>query len=170
MTLSILKSENSNEPKPQSALSDEKRGQLAKDVLRVLSSSYVLMVKTQGVHWNVAGPLFKSVHDLTEDQYNDLFMAIDDIAERIRALGLRAPMTYEEMNEMTEISPFKKEPLNTGEMIRALSADNQMLAIQLAAAAKSAANMGDPASEDLFVERLRAHEKQAWMLRALLAD
>ncbi|MEM7491891.1 MAG: DNA starvation/stationary phase protection protein [Pseudomonadota bacterium] len=170
MTLSILETKTINEPKPQSGLSDEARGKLAKDVLEILSSSYVLMVKTQGVHWNISGPMFKSVHDLTEEQYDDLFEAIDDIAERIRALGLRAPMTYEEMAEMTEIQPFTKSLLSAGQMIQALAADNEVLATHLAKAAKSAADIGDPASEDLFVERLRKHEKFAWMLRTLLAD
>ncbi|MEM1087873.1 MAG: DNA starvation/stationary phase protection protein [Pseudomonadota bacterium] len=169
MTLSVLKATTTNEPKPQSGLSDEARGKLAKAVLEGLSSSYVLMVKTQGVHWNVSGPLFKSVHDLTEDQYDDLFEAIDDIAERIRALGLRAPMTYEEMAEMTDIEPFTTAPLETGQMIEALATDHQALATHLARGAKLAAEIGDPASEDLFVERLRIHEKHAWMLRALLA-
>lgn len=142
---------------------------LSQLTLRALAGTYMLMMKTQAVHWNVSGPLFKSVHDLTETQYEDLFSAVDDLAERIRALGIAAPMNFSMMKEQTDINPFEANPLPPEDMIGALVLDNETLAAELTAGAKAAGEFGDPATEDLFVERLRVQQKNAWMLRALLA-
>ena len=141
---------------------------LGQIVLRILSGSYVLMIKTQAVYWNVTGPLFKSVHDMTEDQYKDLFLAVDDLAERIRALGLKAPMNYEALQDRTRISSFDHEILSANQMIDALADGHDTLASELAVGAQIASDKGDPATEDILVERLRIHQKQAWMLRALI--
>lgn len=141
---------------------------LGQIVLRILSGSYVLMIKTQAVHWNVTGPMFKSVHDMTETQYKDLFLAVDDLAERIRALGLKAPMNYEALQDRTRISSFDHEILDATAMIDALATGHDTLASELAVGAQIASDKGDPATEDILVERLRVHQKQAWMLRALI--
>lgn len=169
MTIDVLKTKTENERRADLAINESARTDLAKLTQKALAGSYVLMVKTQAVHWNVAGPLFKSVHDLTEDQYNDLFVAIDDLAERIRALGLKAPMSFNTMAAETEVQAFDEKPLIAEKMISALAADHELLSKELAAGAKAAAEIGDPATEDMFVERLRVHQKHAWMLRALIA-
>ena len=170
MTTSILKTKPQTRTGLNSLGSDQDRQQLGQQVLRILSSTYVLMTKTQAVHWNVSGPLFKSVHDLTEDQYTDLFEAIDDLAERIRALGLRAPMNYAAMQNGTDLEAFEGKPISAGDMLRALAADNELIASELVQVIKAASEKGDPATEDLFTERLRIHQKNTWMLRAMIAE
>lgn len=168
MTLSVLEMRPKTDSNPDSPLGSDTRRALGDLVLQAVSDSYVLMVKTQAVHWNVTGPLFKPVHDLTEDQYNDLFAAIDDLAERIRALGFKAPMSYTAMQQATSIEPFTKDAPTAGEMIAELAADNDTLARRLVTGIEAASEEGDPATEDILTERLRAHQKAAWMLRAMV--
>ena len=170
MTLTALNIEARNSTAPEIGLKADARMGLANLVRSALSGSYVLLTKTQAVHWNISGPLFKSVHDLTEDQYKDLFAAIDDLAERIRALGRLSPVNYTEMENATVISGFTDDNMTAGAMIEALADDHSRLSTEFAEAARVAADMGDPATEDMFVERLRAHEKHAWMLRSLIAQ
>ena len=170
MTLTALKIKPKTDAKPDPVVARESRDDLKRMILRILSGSYALMIKTQAVHWNISGPLFKSVHDMTEAQYTSLFAAIDVLAERIRALGLTAPMSYDAMQDATDIRPFDKAKLTAGQMIRALASDHELLSRELMAGIEAASRIGDPATEDLFTERLRDHQKQAWMLRALLAD
>lgn len=170
MTLSILKTKPKTDAAPNMVMGKDKRTDLSEMVLRILSGSYVLMIKTQAVHWNVSGPLFKSVHDMTEEQYNDLFAAIDDLAERIRALGLKAPMNFDAMQNGTDIRSFGDHSLTTGEMIKALAADHELIASELVAGIKAAGELGDPATEDMFTERLRIHQKHAWMLSAMVDE
>jgi len=170
MTLSVLKTDPEIKPQTNPMMQADLKDELGQMVLRILSGSYVLMLKTQAVHWNISGPLFKSVHDLTEDQYQDLFVAIDDLAERIRALGLKAPMNYEAMKDRTDLEAFDHQTLSSGQMIAALAAGHELLATELTAGVKAAGEKGDPATEDLFTERLRIHQKQALMLRAMIAN
>ncbi|MEL6569776.1 MAG: DNA starvation/stationary phase protection protein [Pseudomonadota bacterium] len=168
MTLSVLETRPKTDSNPDSPLGSDTRHALADLVLNAVSDSYVLMVKTQAVHWNVTGPLFKSLHDLTEGQYQDLFAAIDDLAERIRALGLKAPMTYDGMQAASEIEPFRTERPTAGDMIAELAADNDKIAKRLILGIEAASRETDPATEDILTERLRAHQKASWMLRAML--
>lgn len=168
MTISVLQTQPKTDTAPNSMMAPETRKDLSQMILRALSGTYVLMIKTQAVHWNVAGPMFKPVHDMTEEHYEDLFKAIDDLAERIRALGLRAPMNYQTMENGTDLKPFSDDRLTTGQLITALAADHELLAAELASGIKAAAEIGDPATEDLLTERLRVHQKNAWMLRAMV--
>ena len=168
MTISVLQTQPKTDSAPHSMMAEDMRRDLAQMILRALSGTYVLMIKTQAVHWNVAGPLFKPVHDMTEEHYEDLFKAIDDLAERIRALGLRAPMNYQTMENGTDLKPFSDDRLTTGQLITALAADHELLAAELASGIKAASEIGDPATEDLLTERLRTHQKNAWMLRAMV--
>ncbi|MEM1149339.1 MAG: DNA starvation/stationary phase protection protein [Pseudomonadota bacterium] len=168
MTLSVLEMRPKTDSNPDSPLSSDTRRALGDLVLNAVSNSYVLMVKTQAVHWNVTGPLFKPVHDLTEAQYNDLFSAIDDLAERIRALGFTAPMSYTAMQDVSSIKAFTKDAPTAGEMIAELASDNDTLAARLVQGIEAASKEGDPATEDILTERLRAHQKAAWMLRAMI--
>ena len=159
MTVAILNKEPKTEINP-----------MMQEDLKNDLGSYVLMIKTQAVHWNVTGPMFKSIHDMTEEHYNDLFVAVDDLAERIRALGLKAPMNYDALQDRTQISSFENDAMDANQMIAALASDHELLATELIAGAQVAADKGDPATEDMMVERLRAHQKMAWMLRALSAS
>ena len=135
----------------------------------MLADAYVLLVKTQGVHWNVVGPLFFSLHQLTEAQYQDLFGAIDEIAERIRALGYPAPTS---IAHMMPHSAIVEETGNSSaeQMVEALVHDNETVARRLLEAVEIAEGLRDAATADLLTERLRVHEKAAWMLRATIGQ
>lgn len=134
----------------------------------VLSDSYVLMIKTQGYHWNVVGPLFQPIHDLTEQHYRDLFEAIDVIAERIRALGQIAPMAFTDLITHAALSEEQSNRSAAG-MVEQLIADHEQLTQRLRETARLAASQGDGGTEDLMNSRLAFHEKALWMLRAIVA-
>jgi len=138
------------------------------DALRqVVADSYALMGQTHLCHWNVRGPSFFSLHAAFEEQYTELFGAIDVIAERIRALGAFAPGGLQNlarmagMEELAEDSPAQ-------DMVRHLLEANEHLVRDLAAARKLAADSGDAETEDLMIARTQVHEKTIWMLRSFL--
>lgn len=133
------------------------------------ASTYVLYMKTQGFHWNVVGPNFYSLHKLSEEHYQDLAEAIDVIAERIRALGHIAPSSYS-WYEKLSIVKEEADPKDGRARLQDLVADHEAIAKFLKDAFDTAEKARDHASGDLFVERMRAHEKAAWMLRAVLAN
>jgi starvation-inducible DNA-binding protein len=132
----------------------------------LVSDTYLLMIKTHGVHWNVMGPLFHSVHELTEGQYEEMFEAIDVMAERVRALGALAPSNAEEMQQRSALTE-SKQTRNAGDMLAELVADHECMARRLKKLADSAAQGEDIVTEDLCVARSAFHEKAAWMLRSL---
>ncbi len=134
---------------------------------RVLADSYVLMLKTQNVHWHVVGGAFVGVHTLTEQQYNDLFMAVDEIAERIRALGKVAPGTMAEYLQLARLSEGLGGT-DDASMIRGLVEAHSTMSDLLRKEIDIMDDLDDYGSEDLFVQRLRVHEKTAWMLRSIL--
>ncbi|MEL6533091.1 MAG: DNA starvation/stationary phase protection protein [Pseudomonadota bacterium] len=141
-------------------------GQIADALAGVLSDSQLLLVKTQAVHWNVSGPMFHSIHSLTEEQYTELFQAIDELAERIRALGQLAPISMAGMLSQSAL----KESDDLGDaqaMLTALVADHEALVRQARDVATLAAEHRDGATEDLMNARMAVHEKAAWMLRAM---
>lgn len=138
---------------------------VAKGLADTLADTYRLMFKTHAYHWNVEGPLFYAVHNLTEEQYEDMFDAADVIAERVRALGHLAPWSLEWLKDQSVISTPSEAP-TAGEMIEELAADHERVAHRLHALIKLAGDT-DPVSEDLAVTRSAFHEKAAWMLRAL---
>jgi starvation-inducible DNA-binding protein len=133
----------------------------------LLADSYTLYLKTHNFHWNVTGPMFQTLHLLFETQYTELAAAVDEIAERIRALGHYAPGSYAEFGKLTRISEAQGVPPAT-EMIESL-AHAQTLVVEAARRVLAAAETGgDDATADLAVRRIQAHEKNAWMLRAHL--
>ncbi|MEO1470881.1 MAG: DNA starvation/stationary phase protection protein [Pseudomonadota bacterium] len=147
----------------------EGRTMVANALTGVLADSYVLMVKTQGYHWNVVGPLFQPIHVLTETHYRDLFEAIDTMAERVRALGEVAPLAFTDM--LSEAVLAEEETQRSAEcMIRRLVADHETLARRLRDLAELAAGSRDGATEDLANSRMAFHEEAAWMLRATVAQ
>jgi starvation-inducible DNA-binding protein len=135
----------------------------------VLADTYRLTFKTHAYHWNVTGPLFYSVHKLTEEQYENMFSAADVLAERIRAVGRLAPLHMQDIMDRSRIVDFDGTP-NAGQMVADLAKDHEHLAHRLHALVELAGQRNDPVTEDLATERSAFHEQAAWMLRALTAD
>jgi starvation-inducible DNA-binding protein len=134
---------------------------------RLLADSYTLYLKTHNFHWNVKGPMFTTLHTLFETQYNELALAVDEIAERIRSLGAVAPGSYAEFAQLTALKEAVRVP-PAKQMIRQLVEDQALLAQAAKAVVEAAEAAGDDASADLGVRRIEVHEKSAWMLRSHL--
>jgi starvation-inducible DNA-binding protein len=132
---------------------------------KVLANSYVLYLKTQNYHWNVVGANFKSLHELFNEQYNDLAAAIDEIAERIRALGVKVDGTFENFSKLSKIKSGDKNAKNEM-MIRDLISGNETIADFLKEGIKAAQLEQDEGSADLLIGRLKVHEKAIWMLQS----
>tara|TARA_B100000780_G_C21117893_1_gene452469 strand:+ start:1774 stop:2217 length:444 start_codon:yes stop_codon:yes gene_type:complete len=131
----------------------------------VLADTFVLYFKTHSFHWNVTGPHFKSLHELFEEQYNEIWAATDEIAERIRTLGEFAPNNYDEMAKIATLTPSGQTP-DEQSMVQILAEDNRAIVKTLYNALKTAENDNDEATVDLMVERISTHEKAAWMLES----
>jgi starvation-inducible DNA-binding protein len=134
---------------------------------RLLADSYTLYLKTHNYHWNVTGPMFTTLHTLFEMEYTDLALAVDEIAERIRALGARAPGSYSEFASLAVI----KEATGTASataMLEDLVADQAALVSSAKRVVEASEAVGDQASADLGTRRISVHEKNAWMLRSHL--
>lgn len=141
---------------------------VADAIANVLADTYRLTFKTHAYHWNVEGPLFFSLHNLSEEQYQDLFTAADDLAERIRALGKMAPATMSEIMTNSVVED-RDETLSAGEMCLDLAKDHERIAHRLHALIKLSGVNNDPVTEDLATARSAFHEKAAWMLKSLSA-
>ena len=135
----------------------------------VLADTYRLIFKTHAYHWNVTGPLFYSVHKLTDEQYANMFAAADEVAERIRALGQLAPHRMDDILARSQINDREKLP-DAKSMVEELAADHEALAKRLHDVVDVAGEHRDPVSEDLATERSAFHEEAAWMLRAIAAE
>lgn len=133
----------------------------------LLADSYTLYLKTHNYHWNVTGPMFNTLHTLFEQQYTELALAVDEIAERIRALGAPAPGSYAAFRRLTSIEEEEGSPAAM-EMIETLAADQGKVVESAQRALEAAQKSGDEASTDLAVTRISVHEKAAWMLRSHL--
>jgi starvation-inducible DNA-binding protein len=132
-----------------------------------LADSYILYLKTQNYHWNVTGPNFKSFHLMFEEQYNDLFLAVDLIAERIRALREKAPGTYAKYIELTNLKEGN-EDLDATSMVKELAEDQDMIVKTLTNVLKEAQNVGDEVTAGIVTDRIEIHQKNAWMLNSSL--
>ncbi|MEL6465084.1 MAG: DNA starvation/stationary phase protection protein [Pseudomonadota bacterium] len=132
----------------------------------ILADTYCLVFKTHAYHWNVEGPLFYSVHNLTEEQYKNMFEAADELAERIRALGELAPSSLSDIVSRARVEDHEAG-ISTAQMIEDLATDHARLAHRLHALAELAAENRDIVTEDLATERSAFHEQAAWMLRAI---
>jgi len=140
---------------------------VAQELSKVLADSFTIYQKTHGYHWNVTGPTFRGLHLLFEEQYNEIWTSIDEIAERIRALGATAPMGAAAMGNLTAIKDG--DPNATAEeMLKDLAADHATVVATLKAAVKAAEAAGDVSTADLCTTRLTAHEKHLWMISATL--
>ena len=139
---------------------------VAKGLADVLADTYRLVFKTHAYHWNVEGPLFYSIHNLTEGQYEDMFAAADDLAERIRALGHMAPSTLQSITDSSVIKDAGSLP-SAGDMCEDLAADHEQVAHRMHALIELCDEAKDPVTEDLATARSAFHEQAAWMLRAI---
>jgi starvation-inducible DNA-binding protein len=149
-------------------LNDKARRNAAEALGKVLASTYLLYTKTQSFHWNVTGPLFPQLHAQFGEQYDALAEAIDEIAERIRALGHQAPGSFAQFKKLSSVEEQTGAP-KAEKMIAELLADHETL-VRLARETKEIVEAaGDAESGDLMVERMQAHGKTAWMLRSQLA-
>jgi starvation-inducible DNA-binding protein len=134
---------------------------------RLLADSYTLYLKTHNFHWNVTGPMFTTLHGLFMTQYTELALAVDEIAERIRAVGAPAPGSYAAFSKLTRIKEAEKVP-NAITMVKQLVADQEAVARAAAAVLEAAQAADDEVSADLAIQRMQVHEKNAWMLRSHL--
>ncbi len=148
-------------------ISDDHREAIAGGLAEVLADSYLLYLRTHNYHWNVTGELFHSLHEQFEQQYTELAEAIDEIAERIRALGHKAPGTFKEFHELTSLEESTEEP-EALEMVRRLAVGNEQVIRTANKALDPAREADDEATIDLLTQRLNVHSKTAWMLRSHL--
>lgn len=139
----------------------------AESAARLLATSYSLYLKTHNFHWNVRGPMFTTLHGLFETQYMELALAVDEIAERIRALGHPAPGTYSAFAALSAVAETDGVP-EAARMIEILTADQVRVVDAARAMILVAQGAGDEATVDLGVRRVDVHEKNAWMLRSHL--
>ena len=144
-----------------------KSEQTVQALSKLLADSYTLYLKTHNYHWNVTGPMFTSLHTLFETQYNDLALAVDEIAERIRTLDAPAPGSYTAFGRLATIEEENGNP-NATTMISNLVADQATISNSARAVIEVAEAAGDQATADLATRRLDVHEKNAWMLRSHL--
>ena len=144
-----------------------KRQEIATGLSRVLADTYTLYLKTHNFHWNVTGPMFQTLHLMFETQYNELALAVDLVAERIRALGLPAPGTYKKFVELSAIKEDDGVP-KAEEMIRRLVEAHETVARTAREVFRAADEANDQPTCDLLTQRMQVHEKTAWMLRSLL--
>jgi starvation-inducible DNA-binding protein len=143
------------------------RKEIADGLSRLLADTYTLYLKTHYFHWNVTGPMFQTLHLMFETQYTELALAVDLIAERIRALGFPAPGSYTEYAKLSSIPETTSVPKAT-EMIKLL-VEGQEAVCRTARSIYAVANKAsDEPTADLLTQRLQLHEKTAWMLRSLL--
>lgn len=133
-----------------------------------LADTYVLLGKTQACHWNATGPNFYGLHKLTEAQYGELFEAIDELAERVRALDVQAPMGLGAMLHLATLQELPGGPVSTTDAARMLAEDNAAMAARASKLAEEAEEADDLATNDMLVQRIEVHEKAAWLLRSHL--
>jgi starvation-inducible DNA-binding protein len=150
-------------------ISKKDRSKIADGLSVLLADSYTLYLTTHNFHWNVTGPMFNTLHLMFEGQYNELALAVDSIAERIRALGFPAPGTYAEFQKLGSL----KEPetgLNAKDMIRHLVMGQEAVVKTARSILPLVSKADDEPTADLLTQRMQIHEKNAWMLRSLLEE
>ena len=150
-------------------ITDKDRKTIAEGLGRVLADTYTLYLKTHNYHWNVTGPMLQTLHLMFMTQYNEIWLAVDLVAERIRALGFPAPGSYKEFAELTSIKDSSGAP-NAKEMIKQLVAGQETVVRTARELLPIAEKAGDQPTVDLLSARMEVHEKNAWMLRSLLEE
>lgn len=149
-------------------IEEKARKEISQNLGKLLADTYTLYLMTHNFHWNVMGPMFQTLHLAFEEQYNELWKAVDQVAERIRALGFPAPGTYAEFSSSASIQEIQGVP-SADDMIRALMEGHEAVIQTARSVFPLAERARDQVTMDLLTDRMAAHEKTAWMLRSLLA-
>jgi starvation-inducible DNA-binding protein len=149
-------------------ISEQDRKAIAQGLSHLLADTYTLYVKTHNFHWNVTGPQFNTLHQMFETQYTELATAVDEIAERIRALGEPAPGSYAQFSRLTRIKEVEGQ-LKAEDMIEQLARDQEAVVRTAREVFPAADGAHDEPTADLLTQRMQVHEKAAWMLRSMLA-
>lgn len=161
-------SENPGQIGVNIGIPEDQRRVIADGLSRLLADTYTLYLKTHNFHWNVTGPMFNTLHTMFEAQYNELALAVDEIAERIRALGFPAPGSYTAYSELTSIPEAEGAP-GASDMIKQLAEGQETVARTAREVFTAADDANDQPTADLLTQRMHLHEKNAWMLRSFLA-
>jgi starvation-inducible DNA-binding protein len=148
-------------------INTEDRAKIVESLSTVLADAFMVYLKTHNFHWNVTGPMFSTLHVMFEEQYTEQWNALDEIAERIRALGHFAPATSRRYVELSNISE-EPDVLSAKDMIRQLVEGNEVLVRTMREAVKVADDLDDFPTADMLTTRMEVHEKNAWMLRSFL--
>jgi starvation-inducible DNA-binding protein len=151
----------------QTATKTQHLQKVAEELGHFLADTYALYLKTQNFHWNVTGPLFYTLHKMFEEQYLELASAVDEIAERIRSLGGYTPASFSQFNQLSSLKE-EKEKVEAVSMVEKLLKDHETLAQHATHLIETAQTAGDEGTADLLIQRLKVHEKFAWMLRSSL--
>lgn len=146
-------------------ISKQDRGKSATALSKLLADTYTLYLKTHGYHWNVEGPHFQQLHIQFMEQYTEMWTAVDELAERIRALGHYAPSSYAQFAKLSSIAEENGRP-DWQEMVQTLAQGHEQVAISARHVLRIAEEIGDDATADVVTPRITLHEKTAWMLRA----
>ena len=154
-------------PQIDTGIAEKDRARIAEGLSRLLADTYTLYLKTHNFHWNVKGPMFNTLHLMFMDQYNELWISTDLIAERIRSLGFPAPGTYAAFGKLSSIAETPGVP-TADQMIRLLVEGNEAVVRTARNVFPLVAKVDDEPSADLLTQRMQVHEKNAWMLRSLL--
>ncbi|MEM1187765.1 MAG: Dps family protein [Pseudomonadota bacterium] len=149
-------------------ISEEDRIDIATGLKALLADSYTLYLQTHNFHWNVTGPQFRELHLMFEEHYTELATAVDEVAERIRTLGIAAPGTYKAFAELSSIEEVEGVPA-ASEMVERLTRGHEQIVKTCRAVLAKAQEADDESTASLVSDRMRVHEKTAWMLRALAA-
>ncbi|MGI8503856.1 MAG: Dps family protein [Hassallia sp.] len=150
-------------------IDDSSRAKIADGLSHLLADTYTLYLKTHNFHWNVKGPMFQTLHLMFETQYTELALAVDLIAERIRALGYPAPGTYSEYAKLSSIAETPGVPKAT-DMIQLLVEGQEAVVRTARSIFPVVEEVNDEPTADLLTQRMQVHEKTAWMLRSLLEE
>jgi starvation-inducible DNA-binding protein len=150
-------------------IDEASRAKIAEGLSRLLADTYTLYLKTHNFHWNVTGPMFQTLHLMFETQYTELALAVDLVAERIRALGYPAPGTYSEYVKLSSIPETPGVP-KAKEMIRLLVEGQEAVVRTARSIFPVVEEVNDEPTADLLTQRMQVHEKTAWMLRSLLEE
>ena len=154
-------------PRVNIGIADSDRKSIAEAVSRLLADTYTLYLMTHNFHWNVTGPMFRTLHLMFEEQYTELATAVDDIAERIRTLGYTAPGTYKQFAQLSSLKEVENIP-EAEDMIKLLVEGNETVVRTCREALPLAQEGNDESTVALISDRMRVHEKTAWMLRSLI--
>ncbi|MDD4972846.1 MAG: DNA starvation/stationary phase protection protein [Bacteriovorax sp.] len=148
-------------------INEKHREEISKGLSHFLADSYTLYLKTHNFHWNVTGPMFQTLHTMFEGQYQELALAVDEIAERIRALGVKAPASYQEFMKLTTVKENINE-LSAMQMVAELVHGHETVIKTARGLFSMVTEAHDEPTADILIQRLKVHEKTAWMLRSML--